>query len=351
MTNKTTDEFASRVEEIINRKHLDFKHDAIHTSTQWALQNRPNVELKTIESFIDPIYSKYTSLNQEVNAIIQPSLQVTLGAVEKETSTKEITILKSEVARLDNENGKIKSTYQGKTFLWPVIGFIFGLISTFILLQGEWGYIISALQIIVQDKNKAFWFAVTISGSILVMAHLVPLFVKTYVQSIAVRRIIYFVLVCMILSIFVYLGVLRAQYMKIMQNIDTPIYPFVLMTTVMFIGLYLCIEYFLIPGFPKVKEAFRVLHAWYIVTRNKIRIKANAKQIKLIEQGTTTKLVDRITLISKAKNAEAKINSLYLETCSAAREANLQYRTDNQYPICFSQPVPMLKSLTEDINI
>jgi hypothetical protein len=160
-----------------------------------------------------------------------------------------------------------------------------------------------------------------------------------------------FLIVILVMTVFTFLGFLRATYLRQLHGIDSPVWSFVLVTSLLFLGLYLSSEMVLMPIVPAVKDAVKTLSKKISIMVNDSRITALEKRVEKIEAVLKEKLHGRLTMISGSKNNESKIDALYRETVEAAKNANINKRTDGVVPKCFSDPTPPLKHYTDDINI
>lgn len=347
----TTNDRVSQGDTLIKARHSQYKRDGELYSTENAILNQPERDMPLIAPFLEPTTSSYNTLLADIHAVYNPQLQVQLGCLAKEEADKKIRTIRQQVAPLYAKNQERKNQYSGQSFFWPVILFILGMLGSAFMVSAEWNYIAESVQVIANTHQTAFFLAAGICLSTIAISHLLPVFLREKIENRLLRNAIMGIAILVVCAVFLLLAKLRSDYLKAMQGIDTPIWGYFLITSLLFVALYLCSEMMLAPLWADVRAAFITLANKIAIVRDDAKIKRMDKQIVGIESELSTQLQERLTLIHKAKQSEALIDSLYLETVSHVKNTNINKRTDGVVPTCFSQLPPPLRHFNDDVNL
>lgn len=349
---KTQNETASskEINSHINKKHLTHYHTATAKGTNQGISKQPALDEALLHPLVADIHSSYDTLLAEVIGMLNPKLLIQLGAVQKQSSEKEATNTKKRSAQLQSENELRKREYENRSWVWPIIAFTGAVLFCVGMIAGEWHYLSDALQVIVSDYRSCLIISFGISAALVAVSHFLDPFLKKKIESPQTRKIIMWVAVLLIIGMFMFLGFLRSKYLKLLHNIDTSPWLYILITVTLFAGLMLASDQLLKPAYKEVKEAFTILINQWRIWVTKRKIKRLEKKAVEIEKGNDENLENKLITIADAKNYETLVGKLYQETVNAYKTANIAAREDG-IPNCFSQDVPPLSTYTDDINI
>ena len=346
-----TDQLLSKAESLVAECHNEFKHYGIDASTQESiLPSNQNGGASSI-SFLAGIQNHYNNLKSKVMAILNPALQIQLGATDREHCKKDCMALLQKSSELVKKAGIIRDKPQRP---WLVIYFL-GVIGCILLVAGliasEIHYLTDALQFIVSDANKAFIVSIGLCISFYLIVHFLPEFLERIIADDKIRKVITGCVYLITCGLLYYLGLLRSKYMLEMNNIDSPPWPFIGITLVLFISMTIVTQMLLKPLMGPFEEALITIYNRIRLRRVENEIKSVHKAIREKEDLLKQTLSERYLLVNKAKEYDNSINFMYNETCLSAIDNYRRKNPDSLPSQELIRSIEPLIQITEGINI
>lgn len=346
-----SDQLLSKAESLVKECHNEYMHYGINASTQESILSTSQNGGTSSTSFLAGIHNHYNNLKSKVMAILNPTLQIHQGSTDREHCNNECNALLQKSSELVKKAGILRDKPQRPWLVIYLIGVVACLAIIAGLLVSEIHYLTDALQFIVSDQDKAFIVAVGLCISFYLVVHFLPELLEKIISNDKIRRIITGTVYLITCGLLYYLGFLRSKYMLEMNNIDSPPWPFISITMLLFVSMTIVTQMLLKPLMVPLEEALITIYNRFKLKRVESEIKVIHKAIKEKEDMLKQTLAGRYLLVNKAKEYDNSINFLYNDTCLTAID---NYRRKNPDSLPTQELIKSIEPLiqfTEGINI
>jgi len=315
------------------------KHDAERTGAK----NLPHVLGDHMSSYIEGPHLSHQGEIDKVDAELQ--IQITLAEVsEKQEATEHQTRdLQNKMANARGKDVQIESKRKNTSFPAYLKQLIFaelgiGITCSFdgvmsINIWGTWGF--SLIESIFMGA---------------LFAGVLTMFAQTFLRLINLgktiwkRRLIALGLSTLLITLFIYMAISRAEYLSAAMNANainihfSPL-PFIFTSILLFI-IAVAIHYFYMPTVEQaeaIREYLRLRKEKRAINAEIARIDA---AITIVQQeNSDLRSLNASILVFGATSEKRIINNAY--TCYALwKKHNLMHRPDNRKPDCFDEPYP-----------
>ncbi len=330
----------------IENKDRIYLSEAVELGKQDGFKERPQKK-ESLNTYRDPIYCNYNLLNSEVHQKLQAGIQLRFGKLdidETKIANQKLSLV------IDQLKSKLNSfNFSNKPFPFGVIfQFVVAVLVTMALWIGELEFIVKSLGLLGSGIMSNRLLALGISTGIMIIAHYSKRWTDTLTNRL-LNRIAMGVIIFLIIIIFMALGLLRQSYFT-QSEIQLPLWVFVSLNLLFFLGFYLVAIYFLQPALVKLKEAIAEI-------RQAREIRGLHLEIKQVEQeilSNSKKLNEsnrlRIGILSFAKATQGLIQRKYERALSSYLNANQSVRDDFYTPDPNESPLKLDMNY-EDINV
>lgn len=292
---------------VIEGKHLGIKHAAI--------QLPPVDQDASLSDYIEPIRTDFDSYIPEIKALLFGDTQQIKGTSIRNSAQKRDQDLNQKKAEIDSEIELLKSNMQEQPSYTPMYIMGIGILLILLIYSGEISFLASSLQIISTTYLSALILAIGVSTSMLLISHLGPAYINTF-RSLKTRQVARIILCSIVVAGFWFLGSLRSRYVSLSTNDNSEAFSFVLVNSILFLGMFFIAAFLVIPNVEPVKRIRETIRA-----NNKLK-EMQTKSNSVGEEIDDNKVVLEKELSSilndyhLAKAAERLIDNLYQKAVS-----------------------------------
>ncbi len=316
---------------VIEGKHLGIKHAAI--------QLPPVDQDASLSDYIEPIRTDFDSYIPEIKALLFGDTQQIKGTSLRSSAQKRDQDLNQKKAEIDGEIELLKSVRQETPSHAALYFMGAGILLILCIYVGEISFLASSVQIITSSYISALMLSIGISTALLLISHMAPSYINSF-SSLRLRQIARVILCFIVVAGFWFLGSLRSEYVSKVNNNDSEAFSFVLLNTILFLGMFFVAIYLVLPQIEAVKNIREVMKV-----NNKIRllqVKSNLVGEEI--DGNKVELEKELSSILNdyhlAKAAERLIDNLYQKAVSEYVLHNTLKR-GHRVPCFSSSPKPL----------
>jgi len=319
--------------------------EAVELGKQDGFKDKPKPE-ENLEPYREPIYRNYNLLGAEVHQRLRAGVHLRFGKLdidETRAENQKLTLI------LDEYKAKLKlipNTEVG--FPWAVLGqFIIASLFTLLIWVGEVGFISQSLGLLGGGRLSNIFLALGISTTIMAIAHYTHKWTEQ-ISNPKLKRMARASILLLIILIFYALGILRQSYFS-QAELELPLWVFVAINVLFFLGFYLVAIYVLSPAVAKLKKALGELQTVGKVKQLKKLVQETQDQITANIKRLNDNNRLRLSVLSFAKATQGLIQRKYERAMSKYLQANLQVRDTPYNPP--QGELPKLETYYQDINI
>ncbi|MBO6518025.1 MAG: hypothetical protein JJ975_15910 [Bacteroidia bacterium] len=330
----------------IESEHRNARFEAAESGKVAAWKEKPAMNDKRLIPFITNIKGRYQALMSEVNNRIQASIHKKHQEYAIDEVKEKNRNLELEKSRLQRQ---VNSTLDLEARI-PVglcIQLGFAIILSVVIAFAELVFISKSLQLIGGGLLTNIFLAAGLSGGISLIAH----FGGQWIQSLEnkwQRRGAITLILFILTGVFFLLARLRQAYFTEV-NVELPIWVFICVNLIFFLGIFLISRYLLSPLFAKTQSAFEEYRRLKGIARKRNRLASIEAEIDQNTETLNRHRVLRTNIIAFAQSCEELVQSYYLEAVSAYVEANAKNRI--QRPSCLNDSPETLKSYYTNLEI
>lgn len=329
----------------IEKKDQQLQTEAVELGKQDAFKEKPK-QLESLLAYREPIYRGYNLLGSEVHQRLQAGIQLRFGKLDidetKVANQKLLLVIDQLKANLKSNNSSEMSFPFG-----VLIQVVIASIITLALWLGEQEFIVKSLGLIGGGMLSNRILALAISTGIMVLGH----YAKQWTDGIQNRKLKLIArggIIALITIIFIGLGILRQRYFT-NAELQLPLWVFVSLNVLFFLGFYLIAIYVLMPAVEKLKNAMEDIKKSREIYQLRKQIKETENQIEANTQKLNSNNRLRLAFLSFAKATQELIQRKYERAMSKYLQANLSTR-ETPYTSSHND-LPKLESYYEDINV
>lgn len=292
---------------VIGGKHLGIKHSAI--------QLPPIDPDANLSDYIEPIRTDFDSYIPEIKALLSGDTQQIKGTSLRNSAQKRDQDLNQKKAEIDAEIELLKSIRQEAPSHAPLYFMGAGILLILCIYLGEISFLASSVQIITSSYISALMLSIGISTALLLISHMAPSYINSF-RSLRVRQIARVILCFIVVAGFWFLGSLRSEYVARVNDNDSEAFSFVLLNTILFLGMFFVAIYLVLPQIEAVKNIREIMKV-----NNKIRtLQTKSNLVGEEIEGNKVELEKELSGILNdyhlAKAAERLIDTLYQKAVS-----------------------------------
>ncbi|MEO5643901.1 MAG: hypothetical protein ABIQ40_18680 [Bacteroidia bacterium] len=330
------------LEKQIQEKDTELKREARREGKFLGMQNRPGLSESSLEPYFGFIKTGYEGLRAQIFQIIQPDvheakMKANCSAMEQKQAEIAVKII-----RLTHENtvakheldGKVPDVRHGRNLNgWLVLGAIY----LGELVFNAWSF---------EFMGDSLLFSLLIALGVSVGMYLFSRGIMSLISRFQGMKMYLSVigLALPALALILVISTWRANMLNASGEESMNPAVFAVVNIFLFIASMLASYFF----FPKKEEqdADRKLRGQFeaIEKRTNEIAKLSAEKDKL-ETDAREQALKHQQIMSLANHAAERIDTLYHETAEIFKSTLLAHRDDRMMPVCFSYPVPELKSL------
>ena len=321
------------LEELIQKKDAELKELARKNAKHFAKQNLPSSEGGNLQPYVGEIKTGYEKLASDIMHHLQPEANFPEAKLDADHFREKDKNLETEIKEREQKNrndeyemGDFNHGSIGKRMLWAGI-------LTIIVTVGEIIFNTKALQIMGESMLFSLVISACVSISVLIFAHVIPLYVKEEKSQLK-RRLITIGSLVVVTILFYVLAILRSDYLATHDVHISPTY-FVIFNLFFYIVSSL-FSFFILPTWSEIKDNTRHLKTLGRIKRRKKEIERLKKEREEIKATILKRTKERLRIIHYANYAAERIRKMYFEAIETFKTTNLTYRSDKTTPDCFS---------------
>lgn len=316
---------------VIEGKHLGIKHAAIHL---------PPVDTEAnLSDYIEPIRTSFDSYIPEIKALLYGDTQQIKGASVRNLAQKRDQELNQRKAEIDAEIELLKSVRQETPSHAPLYFMGAGILLILFIYLGEISYLASSVQIITSSYISALMLSIGVSTAMLLISHMAPPYINSF-RSLRLRQISRVILCFIVVAGFWFLGSLRSEYVAKVNDNDSEAFSFVLLNSILFLGMFFVAIYLVLPQIEAVKNIREIMKVNKKIRALQIKSNLVGEEIEVNKKILEQELSGILNDYHLAKAAERLIASLY-EKAVAEYILHNTLKRGHRVPCFSNSPKPL----------